>query len=143
MKDVAKISISGLVGVVAVYFLIKNLPKKAEEPIEKEEQYYYLQLSPIYLPANIPEQTINEVVNKLKNPKITPTISPSGWKVEWPPIQVDLPVIGQMNIGSFSKQLPLMPKAELMNYLKQFQPTVEKKDYLWKLTFPSVVIKVS
>ena len=143
MKDVAKISISGLVGVVAVYFLIKNLPKKAEEPIEKEEQYYYLQLSPIYLPANIPEQTINEVVNKLKNPKITPTISPSGWKVEWPPIQVDLPVIGQMNIGSFSKQLPLMPKAELMNYLKQFQPTVEKKDYLWKLTFPSVGIKVS
>jgi len=143
MKDVAKISISGLVGVVAVYFLIKNLPKKAEEPIEKEEQYYYLQLSPIYLPANISEKIIYEIVDKLKNPKITPTISPSGWKVEWPPIQVDLPVIGQMNIGSFSKQLPLMPKAELMNYLKQFQPTVEKKDYLWKLTFPSVGIKVS
>ena len=140
MNNAVKISISSLIGIVIVYFLIKKLPKKVEEPIEKEEKFAYLQLSPIYLPANISEETVYEVVEKLKNPKITPTISPSGWKVQWSPIQVDLPVIGQMNISPSPKQLPIMAKTELTNYLKQFQPTVEELDFLWKITFPVITI---
>jgi len=65
MKDVAKISISGLLGAVAVYFLIRKLPKGVEKPAEEEQQYYYLQLPPIYLPANIDEMTINEIIDKI------------------------------------------------------------------------------
>lgn len=140
MKDAIKISIYGLVGVVIVYFLLKKLPKGVEKPTEKEEKYAYLQLSPIYLPVNISEETVYEVVDKLNNPKIIPTISPSGWKIEWGPIQVDLPVIGQMNISPSSKQLPIMAKTQLRSYLKQFQPTVEKLDFLWKITFPVITI---
>ena len=44
MKDVAKISISSLIGAVAVYFLIKKLPKGVEKPTEEEPQYFYLLL---------------------------------------------------------------------------------------------------
>ena len=142
MKDIAKISISSLIGAVAVYFLIKKLPKGVEKPAEEEPQYYYLQLPPIFLPANIPEEIVYEAVDKLKNPKITPTIYPLGWKVEWSPIQVDLPVIGQINISPSSKQLPAISKTELTNSLNQFQPTVGKKDLLWQITFPTVRIKL-
>ena len=142
MKDVAKISISGLIGAVAVYFLIKKLPKGIEKPAEEEPQYYYLQLPPIYLPANISEETISEIIDKLKNPKITPTIYPLGWKVEWVPIQVDLPIIGKININPSSKQLPAISYAEAKTYLTQFIPQVEKQDLLWKITFPVIAIKI-
>jgi len=140
MKDTAKISISGLVGIIIVYFLIKKLPKGTEKPAKEEPQYYYLQLPPIYLPANISEGTINEIMDKLKNPKIMPTLYPLGWKVEWSPIQVDLPVIGQINISPSSKQLPAMSYAEAKAYLIGFIPQVEKQNLLWKITFPVIPI---
>ena len=142
MKDVAKISISGLVGAVAVYFLIQKLPKGIEEPADEEPHYYYLQLPPIYLPANIDEWTINEIIDKLRNPKIMPTIYPLGWKVEWVPIQVDLPVVGKINIQPSSKQLPAISYAEVKTYLTQFIPQVEKQDLLWKIIFPVIPIPI-
>jgi len=142
MKDIAKISISGLIGAIAIYFLIQKLPKGIEKPTEEEPQYFYLQLPPIYLPANISEETINEIVDELKKPKISPTLYPLGWKIEWTPISIDLPVIGQVNISPLSKQLPAISNAELTNYLNQFQPIVEKKDLLWQIIFPTVQIQL-
>ena len=142
MKDIAKISLSSLIGAVAVYFLIKKLPKGVEKPTNEELQYFYLQLPPIFLPANIDEWTINEIIDKLKNPKIIPTIYPLGWKVEWVPIQVDLPVIGKINIQPSSKQLPAISYAEAETYLTQFIPQVEKQDLLWKIIFPVIPIPI-
>lgn len=143
MKDVVKISITGLLGAVAVYFLIKKLPKDIIKPPEKEEKITYLQLPPIYLPVNIDEWVIDEIVDKLKKPKITPLYTPSafGWKVEWKPIQVDLPVIGQTNISPAPKQLPPITYTELTNYLSQFQPQAEKEALLWKISFPIIEIR--
>lgn len=142
MEDTIKISITGLIGAVAVYFLIKKLPKGVEKPTEEEPQYYYLQLPPIYLPANISEETINEIMDKLNNPKISATLYPLGWKLEWSPIQVDLPVIGQIDIKPSSKQLPSISYANVETYLTQFIPQVEKQDLLWKITFPVIPIPI-
>ena len=142
MKDVVKISISSLIGAVAVYFLIKKLPKGVEKPTEEEPQYFYLQLPPIFLPANIPEEIVYEAIDKLKNPKIIPTIYPLGWKVSWDPIPIDLPVVGQININPSSKQLPAISYTEAKTYLAQFIPQVEKQNLLWKITFPVIPIPI-
>lgn len=142
MKDTIKISIFGLIGAIAVYFLIKKLPKNVEKPTEEKQQYYYLQLPPIYLPASIPEETINGIIDKINNPKVSATLYPLGWKVSWDPIPIELPVIGQINISLASKQIPAIAKTELTNYLNQFHPIVEKKDLLWQITFPTIHIKL-
>lgn len=143
MKETAKISISGLIGAGAVYFLIKKLPKSVAKPTEEEEKITYLQLPSIYLPANIDEWTIDEIIDKLKKPNITPlySLSAFGWKVEWPPISVDLPITGQVNISPASRQLPPITYSEVTNYLKQFQPQAEKEALLWKISFPTIEIR--
>jgi len=139
MKDVAKISISSLIGAVVVYFLIKKLPKGVEKPAEEEPQYYYLQLPPIYLPTNIPEEKINEVVDKLGNPKVLPSMS--GWQIQWDPIPVDL-TTGQVNVAPAPKQLPLINEQELRNNLNAFKPQLEKQDTAWKISFPTIQIEL-
>lgn len=143
MEDVAKISISGLLAAVAVYFLIKKLPKGIAKPKEKEKKIAYLQFPPIYLPANISEETLNEVIDKLKKPNITPIYSPSafGWKIEWPPITIDIPNSGPINISPAPRQLPPITYSEVTNYLSRFQPQLEKEALLWKISFPTISIK--